>query len=81
MKQRLYDFPRREGFVKEWETASTREHDELIRLLETGDTRKAADFIRDVHWSYEVQRRFIDRYYADAGTGGGSDAGDDAEAR
>ena len=36
MKQRLYDFPRREGFVKEWETASTQEHDELIRRLEAG---------------------------------------------
>ena len=68
MKQRLYDFPRREGYVKEWETASTGEHDELIRRLAAGDARAAADFVRDVHWSYEVQRPFIERYYReDAG--------------
>jgi DNA-binding GntR family transcriptional regulator len=66
MKQRLYDFPRRRAFVKEWEVASTREHDELICLLAAGQTDAAADFVRDVHWSYEVQRPFIERYYLDA---------------
>ncbi|MFQ6039108.1 MAG: GntR family transcriptional regulator, partial [Candidatus Aminicenantales bacterium] len=29
LKKRLYDFPRQEGFVKEWEEASIREHREL----------------------------------------------------
>jgi DNA-binding GntR family transcriptional regulator len=63
MKQRLYDFPRKEGFVKEWEVASTGEHAELIRLIESGDVRAAADYVRDVHWSYNVQKRFIEQYY------------------
>jgi DNA-binding GntR family transcriptional regulator len=63
MKQRLYDFPRKQAFVKEWEVSSTKEHDELIRLLESGDSREAASYIRDVHWSYEVQQPFIERYY------------------
>jgi DNA-binding GntR family transcriptional regulator len=64
MKQRLYDFPRKKAFVKEWEAASTHEHDELIRLLESGDAVKAAAFVRDVHWSFDVQERFIKQYYS-----------------
>ena len=44
---------------------SNRLIDELVRLMEVGDARGAADFIRDVHWSYEVQRPFIERYYVD----------------
>ncbi len=72
-KQRLYDFPRRESFVKEWEIASTREHGAFVRLLEKRDARAAADYMRDVHWSFAVQERFVRQYYlasrnpADAG--------------
>ena len=63
LKQRLYDFPRRKGFVKEWEMTSTGEHDRFIELLETGDARSASDYMRDVHWSFDVQRPWIHRYY------------------
>ena len=62
-KQRLYDFPRPKDFVPEWELASTEEHAEFVDLLERGDGRAAADHLRDVHWSFEVQRPFILRYY------------------
>lgn len=64
LKQRLYDFPRLKGFVPEWERASTEEHDRLVDLLEEGRVAEAADLLRDVHWSYEVQEPFIRRYYA-----------------
>ena len=63
LKQRLYDWPRRRGFVKEWERASVKEHAELVRLVEAGDARAAADHLRDVHWSFAVQERFVLRYY------------------
>ncbi len=63
MKHRLYDFPRKKTFIKEWELRSIDEHGELIRLLEAGDARAAADYIRDVHWSFEVQLPFIEQYY------------------
>jgi DNA-binding GntR family transcriptional regulator len=63
LKQRLYDWPRRRGFVKAWELASVREHAALARLVEKGDARAAADHLRDVHWSYAVQERFIEQYY------------------
>jgi DNA-binding GntR family transcriptional regulator len=63
LKQRLYDWPRRRGFVKAWELASVREHAEFSRLVGNGDSRAAADHLRDVHWSYAVQERYVERYY------------------
>jgi DNA-binding GntR family transcriptional regulator len=66
LKKRLYDFPRQEGFVKQWEQASIGEHKEFVRLIEQGKKEEAANYIRDVHWSFEVQEKFIKRYYKKA---------------
>ncbi|MCD6183152.1 MAG: GntR family transcriptional regulator [Thermovirga sp.] len=66
LKSRLYDFPRRKGFVKEWELRSTGEHETFVGLIKDGDARGASEFIRDVHWSFKVQERFINIYYAEA---------------
>jgi DNA-binding GntR family transcriptional regulator len=65
MKQRLYDFPRKRTFVKEWELASVDEHEEIICHLEAGDFAWAAEIVRDVHWSFEVQKDYIRSYYRD----------------
>lgn len=65
MKRRLYDFPRPQGFVKEWEEASIEEHRRLLDLIREGKAEEAADWVRDVHWSFRVQERFISRYYVD----------------
>ena len=64
LKQRLYDWPRREGFVKSWEEHSiAREHSRLVDLLERGALREAADYLQDVHWSFKSQEHFIHAYY------------------
>jgi DNA-binding GntR family transcriptional regulator len=63
LKERLYDFPRLQGFLLEWERASVNEHRRLVELLEEGRLEAAADFLRDVHWSFPVQEHFILRYY------------------
>ncbi|MEN6561442.1 MAG: GntR family transcriptional regulator [Acidobacteriota bacterium] len=63
LKKRLYDFPRVSGFVKEWEEASIGEHQTLVDLLRQGRSREAANHVRDVHWSFDVQERFIRKYY------------------
>lgn len=64
LKKRLYDFPPQEKWIKEWEEASTLEHQRIVQLIEEGKPREAADFIRDVHWSFNVQETFIKRYYS-----------------
>jgi len=63
LKKRLYDFPRSKGFVKEWEEVSIGEHQTLIDLLRAGRSLDAANHVRDIHWSFEVQERFVRRYY------------------
>jgi DNA-binding GntR family transcriptional regulator len=62
-KERLYDFPRNKAFVKQWEVHSLDEHSELIELMRKPDFNAAADYMRDVHWSFSVQERFIRKYY------------------
>lgn len=62
-KERLYDFPRRTGYLKTWEESSAKEHEELICLLRAGSWQEAASFIRDVHWSFTAQEKFIHEYY------------------
>jgi len=63
MKQRLYDFPRKRAFVKDWEVASAGEHELIVEALASGDAPEAARLVRDVHWSFAVQEPFIRRYY------------------
>ncbi|GAB1454946.1 GntR family transcriptional regulator [Spirochaetota bacterium] len=62
-KDRLYDFPRKEGYLRQWETESIKEHDTLARLLLAKNYMEAAVYTRDVHWSFTVQERFIMSYY------------------
>ena len=63
LKKRLYDFPRVSGFVKEWEESSILEHQALIDLVRSGRSQAAANHIRDIHWSFKVQERFVRKYY------------------
>lgn len=65
LKKRLYDFPRRAGFVREWEEASVEEHTQLLSLLTQRRFLEAANYIRDVHWSFSVQEKFVKKYYQD----------------
>ena len=64
LKQRLYDWPRRSGFVRTWEEHSVaNEHSAIVELLERGAIREAAGFLQEVHWSFSVQEEFIHAYY------------------
>ena len=65
LKKRLYDFPRPKGFVKEWEEASIGEHRRLLDLIKSGKKEDAATWIRDVHWSFKVQEKYVNEYYVD----------------
>jgi len=65
LKRRLYDFPRPKGFVKEWEEASIGEHRRLLDLIKRGKKEEAAAWVRNVHWSFKVQEKFVNEYYVD----------------
>lgn len=64
-KQRLYDFPRR-WYIKEWELNNCKEHDQFIELIKKKDRIGAAAIIRDVHWSFKVQEKYIRQFYPNA---------------
>jgi len=66
LKKRLYDFPRQKGFVKEWELASIGEHGGLVNLIKHKNKKEAVNYIRDVHWSFKVQEKYISKYYTRA---------------
>ena len=66
LKKRLYDFPQQRQWIKEWEESSIREHQEIVDFLAAGDAQSAALFLRDVHWSFAVQEKFIRKYYSSA---------------
>jgi DNA-binding GntR family transcriptional regulator len=63
LKQRLYDWPRRETMVQAWEQHSVVEHEDFLALLERGAIDDAAEHLQRVHWSFAVQRPFIHAYY------------------
>ena len=63
LKKRLYDFVPQDRWIKEWEVSSIKEHQGLVATIEKGDLQESLRFIQDVHWSFEVQEKFIRRYY------------------
>jgi DNA-binding GntR family transcriptional regulator len=63
-RARLYDFPPRKSIVADWAREETKEHATLVDLLAVGKYAAAADFLRNVHWSFPVQEAFIRQCYA-----------------
>ena len=51
-------------YIKEWEEASIIEHRKLIKLLSEKKFQEAAKFIRDIHWSFKVQEKYVRKYYS-----------------
>jgi hypothetical protein len=41
-----------------------------VTRLRSGDFKGASLYVRDVHWNFEVQERYIRTYYFAAGGGG-----------
>lgn len=65
MKQRLYDFPRRQ-YITEWELVNCDEHTEFIELLRQENPVAAAGLWKDQHWSFSYHEAFIRSFYSDA---------------
>jgi DNA-binding GntR family transcriptional regulator len=63
LKQRLYDWPRRQTMVQAWEQHSVVEHEDFLALLERGAVDEAAAHLQNVHWSFQVQEPFVRAYY------------------
>ena len=63
-KQQLYDWNRKfESLHVGWEHSGVHEHEEVIRLLESGAIQEASAYLRDVHWGFNVQEPFVNEVY------------------
>ena len=56
LKERMYHFPDRD-YGDAWRKMNAEEHRQVIDLIESGRARDAADFIRDVHWSFDMHKK------------------------
>jgi DNA-binding GntR family transcriptional regulator len=64
LKQQLYEWNRKfETLEADWESRNLDEHEEMVTLLEQGRAAEAVAWLRDVHWSYEVQAAFVEKVY------------------
>jgi len=63
IKKRLYDFTISMEGMEEWGKISVEDHETFIKLLQDGKATEAADFWKNVHWSFERQEKFINMYY------------------
>lgn len=62
IKHRLYDFPR-QNYLGEWEMRNSEEHNHFIDCLKNKDPKGAADILKNVHWSFEVQEDYIRQFH------------------
>jgi len=62
IKHRLYDFPRH-NFIAEWELRNCSEHQRFIDCLSENDGEGAARVLKEEHWSFTVQKKYIYQFY------------------
>lgn len=55
LKERMYHFPERD-YGDTWRRMNAEEHEQIIELIELGATQDVADFIRDIHWSFNLKK-------------------------
>ncbi len=55
LKLRMYHFPDRD-YGDAWRKLNCDEHQQIIDFIEKGEDQMAADFMRDVHWSFDRKK-------------------------
>ncbi|MCP3940906.1 MAG: GntR family transcriptional regulator [Desulfobacteraceae bacterium] len=68
IKHRLYDF-QGQSYIPGWELRNCEEHDRFIGFLKEKNSLEAARLLKEVHWSYGVQKMYIKQFYAMSATG------------
>ncbi|MGQ9471234.1 MAG: GntR family transcriptional regulator [Candidatus Aminicenantales bacterium] len=63
LKKRLYDFPRIMLTLPEWEEKCMAEHRLMIRYFKEKNKPALKDLIKNKHWGFEGNKKFILVYY------------------
>lgn len=62
IKNRLWDFPRR-NFIREWFENANKEHDLIIDAIERKDLKALEYAVKGLHWDFEYNRQYIEKCY------------------
>lgn len=62
LRKRLYNFPLRE-YSYEWEDMNLKTHQRFIDAVQLGNRQGAVSIFRVEHWSFEVHKKYLKRYY------------------
>ena len=62
IKHQIWEFPRR-GFSREWDTMACNEHQAITTAIRNGELNEATRIIRDLHWGFSYNEKFIRRVY------------------
>lgn len=60
LKDRMYHFPDRD-YGDRWRSVNVEEHQILIKSIIEGEALYAASFMRDVHWTFDLNKPVIDK--------------------
>ena len=58
LKERLYYFPRVD-YGNSWAQENIEEHNVFLSVIQSGDAKSAADYLRDVHWRFNYSKDFL----------------------
>jgi DNA-binding GntR family transcriptional regulator len=59
LKKKIYDFYLPRKFILKWYEKALPEHAKILALFKRGDPEKLEKYIRDVHWNFEENLRYI----------------------
>ena len=62
IKNRLWDFPKK-SFPQQWYMAACAEHQTVIDALRSKNVSKATSCIKEVHWGFKFNQRYIKMAY------------------
>jgi DNA-binding FadR family transcriptional regulator len=59
LKKRIYDYSVNMKVIPKWFEKADHEHAEIVRLFKKGDSEKLEKYIREVHWNFKENLKFI----------------------
>ncbi len=63
LKKRLYDFAHQKKWSQAWTERTSKEHQDLVSAIEKRDIEAAVHIIKNIHWSFETQEKYVEMYY------------------
>jgi DNA-binding GntR family transcriptional regulator len=63
LKERLYVFPKLISETPDWVKKLLNDHHEMIRCIKKKDPQALEDLIKNEHWNFSKNYKFVTKYY------------------